>query len=309
MLVLLSLACTGDPGGNFLDGNLRCAHDVYGWFDDLTLYVDRGEPKQGASATYAFDFEYEPGNVKSVKGSYSTRSGNFDYAVEYTADSWMVSRRTDAEFSNYGTVYTNGNLDVRAKIVEEDVLGEITTYVRRDERKGCQGWTNYRWQDDEGNLPRYPEYTVRYEITSADKVEWTAEDEISGAIESSWGHWSSDLSYVRNTSYDGNSIAYDTWSRTDATGAVNGEWSQVDKNSNRVFVGTRETAKNGFSIQDYSVSEGNDAPYAEVHSERNYDGSGTGTWSFTDGLTCDVVYENWDQCSYSCSDGETGTDC
>ena len=306
MLVLLSLACNQDPGGNFLDANVRCAHNPYSWFDDLALYVDRGEPKDGAEATFAWDFEYEPSNVKSVKGSYSTRSGNFNYNVEFTQDSWMVSRRTDAEFANYGTVYTNGNLDVRAKIVEEDVLGNTWSYIRRDERKGCMGWTKYRWVDEDGSIPRYPQYEVGYEIVSAEKVEWSAETEISGAIESAWGHWSSDLAHVDNRSYDGDYVAYDSWTRTNSKGEVKAEWSHVDKENSWVYVGTTETAKNGSYVEDYTVAVGSEPAEVEVHIERAYDGVGTGTWTYTDGTVCDVTYGGGDDCSYTCSDGDSG---
>lgn len=306
MFVLLALACSPDPGGNFLDTNVRCAHNVFGWFDDLTLYVDRGEPKDGAEATFQWNFEYEPSNVKSVAGTYSTRSGNFNYAVEYTADSYMSSKRTAMDFANYGTVYTNGNLDVRAMVVTEDVLGNTETYVRRDERKGCMGWTKYRWADDEGNLPRYPQYEIEYEIVSADKVEWSAETDISGSIESAWGQWTSEYSFVRNTSYDGPSTAYDTWSRVNSKGEETQEWSRVSKSNSYVYIGGTDIAKNGFRIEEYTVAEGSDDPFATVHTERNYDGSGTGSWTYTDGTTCDLLYEAGDECAYTCSNGDAG---
>ncbi|HJN73429.1 MAG TPA: hypothetical protein QGF58_05790 [Myxococcota bacterium] len=308
MFVLLAMACNPEVGGNFLDSNIRCDNDVFGWFDDLALYVDRGEPKEGAEATYAWDFDYEPANVRSVKGSYSTRSGNFDYTVEYTNDSYMVSKRTIAEFGNYGTVYTNGNLDVRAKITEEDVLGNTVTYVRRDERMGCKGWIKYRWEEDDGSLPRYPQYEVAYDIVSDDKVEWSAETEVGSGIESAWGQWTSELAYVRNVSYDGDTIAYDSWSRTNSKGEETQEWSQVHKDSNYVYIGTTDVAKNGFTVEDYTVAEGSEEPYADVHTERNYDGSGTGLWTFSDGTTCDLTYGADDSCVYTCSDGDSG-DC
>lgn len=305
-MLFLLIGC-GD-GGNFLASDRACQHDPFTWWDDMAMYVDAGDTTDALPATFTWNFEYAPSYIKNIQGKYSTRSGNFDYTVTYTGDSYLKSRRTSADFANYGTVYTNGNLDVRSMVTVEDVLGNTSTYVRRDERKGCQGTTGYRYVSDDGDIPKYPDEVVSYEIISDSKVDWESYTESGSVTDTRWGFWTDEYNQVENIDYDSNSFSMDSWTKTFSDGKSESEWSQLDKSSNYLYIGTTTGSKNGAEVDDYTVAEGNDDPFVTVHSERDYNGDGWATWDYADGTFCEVSYVGDDGCTYSCDGGSTN-DC
>ena len=304
-MFLLLLGC---GGGNFLGNDLSCQYDVYTWWDDVAMYVDSGETTSEFPNTFSWNFEYAPSYVKNIKGSYSTRSGNFDYTVEYTGDSWLKSKRTSPDFANYGTVYTNGNIDLRSMVTVEDTLGNTSTYVRRDERKGCKGSIKYRYVEDDGSIPKYPEEIIEYAIVNAGKVDWTSYDETGSTTDERWGFWTDEFNYVENVSYDSSQLAYDSWEKTFADGHRESEWSQLNKSNNYLYLGTTVSQKNGDWVDEYTVAEGDTDPFVEVYVERVYAGDGWGTWTYDDGTVCDVTYEGYDSCEYDCGGNQKG-DC
>ncbi|MCP4805655.1 MAG: hypothetical protein GY913_27525 [Proteobacteria bacterium] len=297
----------GCGGGNFLASNdLSCQYNAYTWWDDMAMYVDRGETTSELPNTFTWDFEYEPSYVKNITGKYSTRSGNFEYTVEYTGDSWLKSKRTVADFANYGTVYTNGNLDLRSMVTVEDTLGNTSTYVRRDERKGCKGTVKYRYVEDDGSIPKYPEQTVSYEIINDTKVDWESYEESGSTTNERWGFWTSEFNYVENVSYDSSTLAMDSWEKTTSDGRAESEWSQLSKSNNFLYVGNTQSEKNGSWVDEYTVAEGDDEPFVTVHVEREYSGDGWATWTYDDGSVCDVTYTGYDTCKYDCGGGDSG---
>jgi hypothetical protein len=304
-ILLLLAAC--QPGGNYLDDELKCGANPYAWWNDLGMYVDMGESDRDKPNVQKWDLEYEPAYIKSLKGKYNGLTGDLEYAINYTGDYYLVAEETVETFDNYGTIFRNGNLDTRAMVRITDVLGNTELQVRRDERKGCYGSTKYRWVDEDGNLPRSPQYTRDYEIVSDSRVEWSATSEYGdGSVLVEVGSWNSQHVHETVTSFDSTQLHSESVTKKKASGAAKSVWTQDDRANKWFYEGTTDSNKDGSYKQVFSVTaEGEASPFVTVTIQRNYDGSGTGFLDYGD-ATCDRVYTADDSCTYTCSDGDSG---
>ena len=122
------------------------------------------------------------------------------------------------------------------------------------------------------------------------------------------GSWTSD----RNTQYS------ETWQNgssegssevtVSADGTSTEEFWEFYGDSDVERIGTSLTKFDGSVPSEYTQGEPGEDPEWDIVSDRNYDGSGTAVWTYSDGTVCDLVFRANGNCTYTCDNGQDG-DC
>lgn len=165
MTVLVLAVLTGCS--SWIDQEADCEYAIYDWSDDLLAYILAGD---GSGA-----FELDPVDAPrtTISGEYAADDGDYEYDVEYDDDYWLKEQHVEG----FGTVFHNGNLDLKHSVSSRDVLGETWAMFYRIQRNECE-MAIASWADgDEANATTitgeyeddtsfawdmaYPGYTIR----------------------------------------------------------------------------------------------------------------------------------------------------
>lgn len=280
--------------GGTLDRATACEHDVFGWWGGLTTYVDQGKAD---GDLIRFDLDPPANWMVSAVGEYDTTTGDFSYEQGY------VPRHLIAEWSaeGYGTVYSDGDVDLLTQVSWVDVLGQMFSYAERDERSGCRG-TRTTWA--EGGEAFARDYTIR----SEDRVDYRADQSTtSGGV---WSEQGAEYSGGRSTSqidYDYVTGTYSADRETQPTGDWEEEFAQLGPDYD--YIGSRSGGVSGGVSESYEILEhGSGDALGRWSSTTGYDGSGSGTWSdYGSGAECALSFAVGGACTYSCDDGSSGS--
>lgn len=287
MLALLLIGCT-----SWVDQTPACDLDVYGWSDDLLGHVLTGD---GSGA-----FDYDPEDIprQRVSGAYKPGSGNFSYTVGYSGEYWLQQE----EVEGFGTVFHNGNLDLRYEVQRTDRLDEEWTTTYDVERTGCdvvvQTWAGAMDEEDpvvfieEG---RYEDALSYHWEAETDDADYAGGARINQSRTASAE--AKDGSYTSFTSYS-----------PDGTAAQDWEGDCYTDSGDYFCAGVTDTKFNGDVVQEYTVELDGDI-VAEMVWEYFYEGGGTGDVTWIDGkneVQCDYEIDEDDNCTLDCDDGTDG---
>ncbi len=289
-ILFLALALSGCRRG-FLDRDKTCEYDVYDWWDGLSTHVNQDKDAE-------FDYSPEPAAKQWVSGSYdpSPESGEFSWQLDYAEGYFLQA----SAVSGYGTAYFGGDLDVLYERLVRDSLGEDTHTRVREKRAGCEG--NRRTTDLDDDTV----WETHYQITSDDTVvSRTTMDLGSDASYLLIQTERSDYSIESALNISQGGFTQSETTVEDLSGEEQSEWDWDDGTD--TVGGSTDRLFNGKEISNYEWHRNGDKQ-ADIHSEINYDGSGTARYSYTDGESCTFTYDSGRGCTYDCSDGESG-DC
>lgn len=177
---------------SWIDQEADCEYLVYDWSDDLLGYILQGD------GSGSFEFDPIDGPREEISGEYDPSNGDYEYDVSYD-DYWL----DEAHVEGFGTVFHNGNLDLRHNISYKDVLGDTWSLVNRIQRNECE-MRLATWADGAED----DAYTMVGSFEDDETFEWEVEVTDATYI----GGWSDDLSEW--TFYDDGS--YRSESETDA---------------------------------------------------------------------------------------------
>lgn len=310
MVLLLALVGCGD-GGNYLNSELACEHDVFGWWeDDLTHFVDRGTPVDGAANQVEWRLDSDLSYKGVLLGKYNALNGNFEYRNNYAGNYYLKHAATDETFNNFGTVYRNGNMDVRAKIIVEDRNGDTFSYVRRDVRTKCNGTMAFRNELPNGTIPSRPDTVIDYEIVSVDRIKWegTIVNQ-AGVVSYGVGSWYSDGRQEGLWETPDGEDNVTTTRKRKTNGSLEVASAGDLGKSGYSFTYDLERKVSGLTIEDevrYALQTTEER--VRFHYERAMDGTGTGTATYASGEACTVSFNGWDGCDWQC-DGNSNPSC
>lgn len=274
----------GAPGcATWIDQEPGCRFNVYDWSDDLLAHIMAG-PGDGS-----FDYDPEDTPRQGLTGSYDIDTGDYAWSIDY-ASSYFIRVAT---VSGYGTAYHTGNLDILQTTTATDVLGQDMTWNERTLREGCSMTTQSWSADDQSDLI---EQTGTYVADNA--YEWSAD--ISGYTYE--GSWHQNLSRTETITADDGS--YYSQITTKPEGTAEGDIAFTD--SGYDYEGTTLRRFDGGEEDALAVSQ-NGQKVADIRTNYAYDGSGTATYAYTDGSTCNLTVDTSGSCSYTCSDGSSGS--
>ncbi len=280
LLALLSLAgCV-----TWIDEQPACRFDVAPWSDDLEAHIMSGD---GSGA-----FDYDPVDTprNDIKGRYNVNTGDYTWSTTY-ANSYYI---TAGSVSGYGTAYHTGNLDILQTTTLTDVLGNTLTGNERTRRQGCNTTTETWSQDDQSDL-----FTSTGTYTSDTSYTWTAD--VPGYT---WkGSMQSNLSRTETVTADDGSYASQITTKPEGT--AEGTIAFTDTSGDD-FSGSYKMRFDGGTEETLAETK-NGAAVASIVTNYNYDGSGTETDTYADGSRCDFSIATDQSCTYSCSDGSTGS--
>lgn len=289
MLALLLIGCS-----SWVEKS-SCNLDVYGWSDDLLTHILNGD---GSGA-----FDYDPADIprQQIVGDYKPGSGNFSYEVEYAGEYWLQSE----EVEGYGTVYHNGDLDLRYEVTYTDRLDEEWTRSFDLEREGC-AVTLQSWEG-ERDLEENPDATIFVRQGAYDEAtafHWEAEDD---NYDYAGGNRQNLSSTVSIEAKDG---SYSSFSSTVPEGTSTETWEGAcyQDSGDYFCAGTTDTAFNGDVEQAYTVELDGDL-YAEMEWTYFYEGGAEGEVVYYEGndeITCEYEIDEDDNCTLSCDDGTDG---
>lgn len=267
----------------WIDQEPGCQFSVYDWSDDLLSHIMTGD----GSGEFDYDPEDTPRN--SIKGAYDVQSGDYAWSIDYAQSYFLI----DGQVSGYGTAYHNGDLDVLQATTFTDVLGDQYLVNERTKRTGCK-MTSETWSDD--NLSDLFTQTGTY--TDATTYEWSAD--VSGYT---WqGSWHANLS--RTETVEANDGSYSSQITTKPEGTADGDIAFTSGGYD--YAGTYKRRFDGGEEQALTQSD-NGETVATIATDYNYDGSGTATYSYPDGSRCDLTVDVSQDCTYTCSDGSSGS--
>ena len=289
-IFFLALALSGCRRG-FLDRDKTCEYDVYDWWDGLSTHVNQDKDAE-------FDYSPDPAAHAWVSGSYdpSPGSGEFNWQLDYAEGYFLQA----AAVSGYGTAYFGGDLDVLYERLVRDSLGEDVHTRVREKRSKCNGSRRTVDLDDDTVME------TTYQITSDDTVvSRTTQDIGSDASYLLLKTERSDHSIESVLTIQQGGVSQSDTTVEDISGLAQAQWGW-DDGTDRVE-GATDRLFNGKEISNYEWHR-NGTKQADVHSETNYDGSGTAEYSYADGESCTFTYDSGRGCDYECSDGSSG-DC
>ncbi|MCB9759377.1 MAG: hypothetical protein H6739_06015 [Alphaproteobacteria bacterium] len=297
MRALLAIALLpGCLGGTYLDRDLACEYDVFNWLGGLSRHADVGESD---GDLIRFDYPTNEAWITRINGRYNTLDGEFSVQYDYF-DGYFMSVY---EAEGYGTVYTDGDLDVLSTVYEEDVLGDSVLYQERHLRSGCDGTIRTRYPEGSSRTP----YTTNYTIVSDTQVDYDSviDYDDGGRVTREWT-MNDALDVAGTVVSDADGVNYSSEYTQDVDANFESTWTQESTDFD--YVGTTTRDVTGFNVQEYDgVEHGTGNVLFHLRSERNYDGSGTGSYQdFTQDLTCDVTYGSNGSCDLSCSNGYEG---
>ena len=305
MALFLSLLACG-PGGNYLNPEQACEYQVLDWWDmDLAYAADRGEAESGSPNNLAFRFEPELEYKQLILGSYNQANGNFSWRTNYASGYFLKNVATDEDYGSYGTIFRNGNIDVRGKYIQTDVLDRTQSYIRRDQRSACEGTMRFRVEQDNGVIPRDPQKVINYTIVSDDKITWEGTNLLpDNTLEYGVGEFNSDGRQSEAWSYASGSLSYDRAQElkvggalaVEASGNVNGGGESYDY----VYEGRREFSGGSVEEMTYYAS-GTDKVIGGWTAARTVSGQGSGTAVLENGTECKGSFSDWDNCAWDCS--------
>lgn len=278
IFALMLLGCTA-----WIDQEPACGQDIYYWSDDLLAFVLTGN----GSGQFAFDPEDQPRT--QVAGSYDSASGNFAWTSTHDEEYYLQG----AEAEGIGTVFHNGNLDLKFTEVVTDMLGKRESTDYRVQRTGCE-MTIASWESL-GTIDDALVMTGKY--SGDDKWSWTAED----PDYSYQGTLQQDL--VRTIQVNADDGSYWSVTTTGPDGVIEQDWAgdcsdyECEGKSTRHFDGRLSSA--------YTASDGSRV-YAESTGEFAYDGSGSQTIEYVGDTTCTYTYNANGGCNFECQDGTEG---
>ncbi len=298
--MLTGLALIWMPGcgllstGNYLDRELACGSNPHDWWGTLTRYVDQGNGEGG--------FDLDPPAeeyIARVQGKYDLDNGDLAFSREYSNRHYFVQEVG----RGYGIVDRNGDLDVIYKLEHEDVLGEAWTTEIHEVREGCYGTVTELFSDVEGD-----EDVLEYRIVADDEVKIHYVTVIGQDEETTDGSDYADGTGTRTQTYESTGYAYNRETALRADGGRTTTWEQFDFDREFDYYGEDVWSVDGSRVRDYTVNTpGETDERATYHGERAYDGSGTGTVTYATGGSCDYTFNDWNSCTYECSDGKSGT--
>ncbi len=272
------------PGcATWIDQEPGCEYNVYDWSDDLLAHIMSGD---GSG-----EFDYDPADTprNSLKGSYDVDSGDYSWSVDYASSYFLI----DTQVEGYGTAYHNGDLDILQTITTTDVLADQYVSVERTKREGCQVTT--ATASDESMSDAFVQVGT---YTDESTFEWEAD--VSGY---SWqGSWHANLSRTETVVADDGS--YTSQITTKPEGTADGDVAFTS--SGYDYSGTYLRRFDGGVEETLTQSQGGETT-ANITTNYDYDGSGTETYRYPDGSKCDVVVTADQACSYTCSDGSSGS--
>lgn len=295
MLALLT-GCNLFNSHVYLDKDLACSYDVYGWWPDIVTAIEFGD-LEGDRASWS----YPPGprQINRHVGTYNVATGDYNFHYEYNPEHY----NTVYEAAGFGTVFTTGDLDILHEVHEEDILGVTSDYRVRHQRSGCEGSIAVEWPEGSEST----NYATNYEITSEDEVAYTVamDYESGGSLSQSWTLDStySERGHIQQTM---SGFSYTADYTVNALQREQSEWRQEE--SDYHFVGTSDRDMSGFLVQDYTTLDARSGrELSTMHVELNYDGSGTGHYEDLDGgYGCELTYGSDGSCEYVCDGGSTG---
>ncbi len=303
MALFLSLLACG-PGGNYLNPEQSCEYQVLDWWDmDVAYAADRGEGESGSPNNLAFRFEPELAYKQLIVGSYNQANGNFSWRTNYASGYYLKNLATDDGYESYGTIFRNGNIDVRGKYVRTDALDRTQSYIRRDQRTGCEGTIRFRIEQANGVIPRDPQKVLNYTIVSDDKITWEGTNLLpDNTLEYGIGEFHSDGRQSEAWNYASGSLSYDRAQERKVGGALAVQASgSVSGNGgyDYVYEGRREFSGGSVEEMTYYAS-GTDAVIGGWNAERTVTGQGSGLVVLENGNQCNGSFSDWNNCAWDC---------
>lgn len=286
MLLSLMLACSSLFGGKtqWVDATPACEADIYGWSDDLAMYLSQGE------GDGAFDFDPDDTPRTGLGGVYDPTTGDYAYRIGFDNDYFLTSGRVEG----YGTVYHNGDLDLLQSTVVKDALDVQTTRWSRIRREGCEV-EEVSWVEGAESEALVEEGTFEDDATYAWEIALEGYD---------WrGRRFDDLTGDESIEADDGSYRYDTETYPDGTSRSDFDLDCYDTYR---CAGDGTTRFDGGYSQSFEVKDGADV-VANVSLDFAYDGSGTQVIDYGDGNVVNCTYTvDAGACSYRCDDGDSG---
>ena len=304
MALFLSLLACG-PGGKYLNPELACEYEVLDWWDmDLAYATDRGEGEAGSPNKLAFRFEPELAYKQLILGSYNQANGNFSWRTNYSSGYFLKNVATDDDYESYGTIFRNGNLDLRGMYVQTDALDRTTRYIRRDQRSRCEGTLRFRMEQDNGVVPRDPQKVLNYTIVSEDKITWEGTNVLpDNTVEYGAGEFNRDGRQSEAWSYTSGNLSYERAQERKVGGALAIVASgSVSGNSgyDYVYEGRREFSGGNVEEMVY-YSTGTENVIGGWTAARTVSGQGNGTAVLENGTECVGSFTDWDNCAWDCN--------
>jgi hypothetical protein len=306
-LVLLP-ACDPKGAGVEADEDLACEYDPHDWWENAFTSL------RAADADGHFD--YDPwGEVMTGRaGDYDAVTGDFAWSTAYHAEHPYVG----TDVTGYGTIYANGDLDLVAKSVYNDVLGATWAEQTRTWREGCAGWTRRSELAVDAPADAEPDpwadtFTWDVTIVSDDQVDYHTELEEEYGLYVSDSTSTPEIASQGTVDYADGGYVSETTTLYDGTGGAT--WAQYGAafGDTADFIGTDTYYLNGSIFKEYDVYEaGTSNVEAEIELLYLYDGSATGTYTgYYQGrtYTCEItITEGGESCTMDC--GSNGTyDC
>ncbi len=297
------LAC--GPGGNYLNPEQACEYQVLDWWDlDLAYAADRGEGASGSPNNLEFRFEPELAYKQLIVGSYNQANGNFSWRTNYGAGYFLKNVATDSDYESYGTIFRNGNIDVRGKYIQTDALDRTVSYIRRDQRSGCSGTLRFRTEQANGTIPRDPQKILNYTIVSEDKITWEGTNLLpDNTLEYGVGEWNRDGRQSEAWNYASGSLDYDRAQERKVGGALEIQASgTVSGNDGYDYVYTGRREFSGGTVEEMIYyASGTDAVIGGWTAERTVTGQGSGSATLENGDTCVGSFSDWNNCAWDCN--------
>ncbi|MFT5587103.1 MAG: hypothetical protein ACI9VR_004711 [Cognaticolwellia sp.] len=251
----------------------------------------------------AFRFEPELAYKQLIVGSYNQANGNLVWRTNYGTGYFLKNVATADDYDSYGTIFRNGNVDVRGKYVQTDGLDRTQTYIRRDQRSSCEGTLRFRMEQDNGVIPRDPQKVLTYTIVSDDKITWEGTNLLpDNTLEYGAGEFNSDGRQSEAWNYSNGSLSYDRAQERKVAGALEILSSgNVSGNAgyDYVYDGRREFS--GASVEEMTYyASGTDNVIGGWTAARTATGQGSGTAVLENGAECNGSFSDWDNCAWDC---------
>lgn len=279
---LLLAGCGDGFYVTYVDGE-SCEVDFLDWSGGLTFHLLQG--------TGDGSFSYDPaGDMRtSIEGEYSLESGVFYWNEGFASEHW----RTKVAVDGYGFADTNGDLDIAFDLETTDILGDDYSREVRYERVGCDVYQRDTYASGDV-VWMSGEYT-------SDGLEYTTEMpsgilidgvETASGITESYDYSESGYSYAETAESDRDGYTMTAW-ESSQTGSEGYDTS-----------GTSESFLDGSTWHEYETEYRDGTVYNWSYGY-DYEGDGDGSVTTSDGLDCDLTFENF-ECTYDCGGGSTG---
>jgi hypothetical protein len=287
--VALLQGCYVGPVFKLKPRELTCAEPFHPWGGGLVTHVAQGR------GDGRFDYDPPGGVLDRISGEMNLRTGEFFWVEDYADDSY----RADNTVEGYGTIWRDGDLDVRYDMLATTDEGDEFDYTVREQRLGCD---MERWIEE--NIDDVPDPTEVWDGTFTDDgFEYEHRFGRYGEVMVAEGRTESDGSYEESLRFEegGDLIHWDE--EGDGEGVVRREF---DERLDFQLTGSWERQKNGdLEVAfEFKAQSGPLQTWSYDVSER---GNGTGRLQIG-GSECDLSFDEWscrlEDCNVASLEGE-----